>query len=51
MLEQAVQIAELIGILLITVSLAFIAIQVKQGTDAMRSEARQAQTNLDLALV
>ena len=51
MLEQMVQIAEIIGLIVIMVSLVFIAIQVKQGADAMRSEARQAQTNLDLALV
>ena len=30
---------------------AFIAIQVKQGADAMRSEAMQGSTNLDLYLV
>lgn len=51
MLEQLVQIAELVGLVLITISLIFIAKEVKQGADAMRSEARQAQTNLDLSLV
>ena len=51
MLEQLVQIAELVGLVLISISLIFIAKEVKQGADAMRSEARQAQTNLDLSLV
>jgi hypothetical protein len=51
MLEQLVQIAELIGLVVITCTLIFIALQVKQGADTMRSEARQTQTNLDLALV
>lgn len=51
MLEQLVQIAELIGLVVITGTLIFIALQVKQGADTMRSEARQAQINLDLALV
>ena len=51
MLEQLVQIAELIGLVVITCTLIFIALQVKQGADTMRSEARQAQINLDLALV
>lgn len=51
MLEQLVQIAELIGLVVITCTLVFIAIQVKQGADTMRSESRQAQINLDLALV
>ena len=51
MLEQMVQIAEIIGLIVIMISLVFIAVQVKQSTDAMRSEARQTQTNLDLSLV
>lgn len=51
MLEQLVQIAELIGLVVITCTLIFIALQVKQGADTMRSESRQAQINLDLALV
>lgn len=51
MLEQLVQIAELIGVVVICCTLVFIAIQVKQGADTMRSEARQAQISLDLSLV
>lgn len=51
MLEHLVQIAELIGLVIVSCTLVFIAIQVKQGADMMRSEARQAQSNLDLALV
>lgn len=51
MLEQMVQIAEIIGLIVIMISLVFIAVQVKQSADAMRSEARQTQTNLDLSLV
>jgi hypothetical protein len=51
MLEQMVQIAELIGLVLITISLIYIAKEVKQGADAMLSEARQAQINLDLSMV
>ena len=51
MLEQLVQIAELISLAVITCTLVFIAIQVKQSADTMRSESRQAQINLDLALV
>lgn len=51
MLEQLVQIAELIGLVVISCTLVFIAIQVKQGADTMRSDARQAQINLDLSLV
>lgn len=51
MLEQLVQIAELIGVIVITCTLIFIALQLKQGADTMRSESRQAQINLDLALV
>ena len=51
MLEQLVQIAELIGLIVIMVSLVFIAIQIKQAAEGMRSEARQVQTNQDLSLV
>jgi len=51
MLDQLVKVAELISLAIITCTLVFIAIQVKQGADTQRSEARQAQINLDLALV
>ena len=51
MLEQLVQITQIAGLVVITVTLIFIALQVKQGADMMRSEARQAQINLDQEFV
>lgn len=51
MLEQFVQITQIAGLVVITATLIFIAMQVKQGADMMRSEARQAQINLDQEFV
>ncbi len=51
MLEHIVQITQIAGLIVITATLIFIALQVKQGADMMRSEARQAQITLDQEFV
>lgn len=43
MLEQLTQIAEIIGTFVIVITLIYLSIQVRQGTELLRSEARQAQ--------
>jgi len=43
MLEQTTQIAEIIGTFVIVITLIYLSIQVRQGTELLRSEARQAQ--------
>ena len=42
MLEQLTQIAQIIGTIVIVVTLIYMSIQVRLGTDMLRSEARQA---------
>jgi UDP:flavonoid glycosyltransferase YjiC (YdhE family) len=43
MLEQLAQLAEVIGTFVIVITLIYLSIQVRQGTELLRSEARQAQ--------
>lgn len=47
MLEQLAYLAEIIGVIVVTVTLIYLSIQVRQGSDLLRSEARQAQVNND----
>jgi len=41
-LEQLAQLAQIIGTFFIVVTLIYVSIQVRQGTEMLRSEARQA---------
>ncbi len=50
-LEQYAYLAEIIGVIVVTVTLIYLAIQVRQGAELLRSEARQAQVNNDLNAV
>ena len=43
MLEQITQIAEIVGTFVIVITLIYLSIQVRQGTEMLRSEARQTQ--------
>lgn len=47
MLEQMAYLAEIIGVIVVTVTLIYLSIQVRQGSELLRSEARQAQVNND----
>lgn len=47
-LEQMTQIAEIVGVTLVVITLIYLAIQVRQGKEILQSEARQAQVNNDL---
>ena len=46
-LEHAAYLAEIIGVIVVTVTLIYLAVQVRQGTELLRSEARQAQVAND----
>ena len=46
-LEDYANLAEILGVVIVVVTLIYLAIQVRQGTDLLRSEARQAQINSD----
>lgn len=47
-LEQMTQIAEIVGVTLVVITLIYLAIQVRQGKEILQSEARQAQVDNDL---
>lgn len=42
-LEQLALIAQIVGVVVVAVTLIYLTIQVRQGTEQMRSESRQAQ--------
>lgn len=46
-LEQYAYLAEIIGVVVIVATLIYLSIQVRQGKDLLRSEARQVQVNND----
>ena len=46
-LEQYAYLAEIIGVVVIVVTLIYLSVQVKQGKDLLRSESRQAQVAND----
>ena len=46
-LEQYAFLAEIIGVIVIVVTSIYLAIQVRQGAELLRSEARQAQFSND----
>jgi hypothetical protein len=46
-LEQAAYLAEIIGVIVVTVTLIYLAVQVRQGAELLRSESRQAQVAND----
>lgn len=50
-LEQAAYIAEITGGIVIVVTLIYLSLQVRQGTELLRSESRQAQITNDLISV
>lgn len=47
-LEQGAYLAEIIGVVVIVATLIFLTIQVKQGTELLRSESRQALVTNDI---
>jgi hypothetical protein len=46
-LEQYAQLAEIIGVIVVVVTLIYLAVQVRQGAELLRSESRQAQVAND----
>ena len=48
-LEEVALIAQIIGVVVVTVTLIYLAIQVRQGAQQIRSESRQAQLANDQA--
>ncbi|MEM9837584.1 MAG: hypothetical protein AAF830_00370 [Pseudomonadota bacterium] len=46
-LEQAALIAQIIGAIVVAATLIYLALQVQQGAEQMRSESRQAQLTYD----
>ena len=44
-LEQYAYIAEIIGVIIVVVTLLYLSVQVRQGANLMRSESRQALVN------
>ena len=44
-LEQYAYLAEIIGVIIVVVTLVYLSLQVRQGANLMRSEARQALMN------
>ena len=47
-LEQYAYLAEIIGVVVVVVTLIYLAVQVRQGAELLRSESRQAQITNDL---
>lgn len=47
-LQQGAYLAEIIGVIVIVVTLIFLSIQVRQGTELLRSESRQALVTNDI---
>ncbi|MBT5558915.1 MAG: hypothetical protein HOJ88_03410 [Proteobacteria bacterium] len=46
-LKDYANLAEILGVIIVVVTLIYLAIQVRQGADLLRSEARQAQITTD----
>ncbi len=44
-LEHFAYVAEIIGVVIVVVTLIYLSLQVRQGTELLRSESRQAQVN------
>lgn len=42
-LEQGAYLAEILGVIVVVVTLIYLSVQVRQGTELLRSESRQAQ--------
>jgi hypothetical protein len=47
-LEQFAYLSEIIGVIVIVATLIYLSLQVRQGTELLRSESRQAQVTNDL---
>jgi len=47
-LEQAAYIAEILGVIVVGVTLIYLSLQVRQGTELLRSESRQALVTNDV---
>ena len=48
-LEQGAYVAEIIGVIVVVVTLVYLAVQVRQGTELLRSESRQALVTNDVS--
>lgn len=46
-LEQYAYLAEILGVIVIVVTLIYLSVQVRQGAELLRSESRQAQVAND----
>jgi len=46
-LEQGAYLADIIGVIVIVVTLIYLSVQVRQGAELLRSESRQAQVTND----
>lgn len=46
-LEETAYLAEIVGVIVVMVTLIYLSIQVRQGAELLRSESRQAQVNND----
>jgi hypothetical protein len=46
-LDQIAQVFQILGVLVVAGTLIYLSIQVRQGSDLLRSEARQAQVTFD----
>ena len=51
MLEQLAYLAEIVGVILIIASLAYVALQVRQNTEAQLASSREASLSADMTLV
>ena len=47
-LEQGAHLAEIVGVIVVVVTLIYLSVQVRQGTDLLRSESRQALVTNDV---
>jgi len=47
MLEQIAYVAEIIGVIVVVVTLIYLSMQIRQGAELLRSESRQAQVTND----
>ena len=50
-LEQYAYIAEIVGVIIIVITLIYLAVQVRQGSDALMATSRQATLDADLAFL
>jgi hypothetical protein len=51
MLEQLAYLAEVVGVIVIIASLVYVALQVRQNTEAQLASSREASLSADMALV